>query len=139
MLPRPLPSGARLRVLIWLHDESDASEDPLVRVARGAKRAGEDKGWPADRGGEDGARVEPFGLHLVDRHGNDVDHRHGRVELLGPRLGDAVLLHVPPRALHEEAVDVGALLGLALDRRGVGEGGDVHLHAHRVEREVLEP
>mmetsp|Transcript_13399 Transcript_13399/g.34129 ORF Transcript_13399/g.34129 Transcript_13399/m.34129 type:complete len:218 (-) Transcript_13399:1764-2417(-) len=153
-------AGASIR----LHDEGRTGEDPPVGRRVGADGAGKDKRGAADGGRVEGAdeaaaALAPLLRHrLVDDARRQVDHRHVGVELLGlgvghgavghlldaerhlQVVGDAKRLRVPARILHVEAVDVHAVLGLALHLGfdvGRHDGRKLAVDAHLVEREHL--
>ena len=112
------PPASRAPRLVGLHEQRDAGERPLLLVLDRAQRAREDEGGAADGGHEEGARVHALGDDGVDGVPEDLHHRHLRVQLHPRRVADRVVRHVPVGALHEEAVDVGALVGLGVDAVG---------------------
>eukprot|EP00640_Fibrocapsa_japonica_P001430 CAMPEP_0113939620 /NCGR_PEP_ID=MMETSP1339-20121228/5909_1 /TAXON_ID=94617 /ORGANISM="Fibrocapsa japonica" /LENGTH=385 /DNA_ID=CAMNT_0000943189 /DNA_START=95 /DNA_END=1249 /DNA_ORIENTATION=- /assembly_acc=CAM_ASM_000762 len=103
--------------------------DEVRRVAGGRQRA------PPGQDLVHGAAVDPALGVLPELRRVQVDDRHGRVQLLGDGVVQAVGLRVPAGALQEQAADVDAVLGLLVDVLPVVHVQHVEVEVDRVDRE----
>ena len=72
--------------------------------------------------------VDALQVGYLDRL--DPDHRHLVVQHLGHLLGESAGLAVPARAIHEQAVYVGAVLGLLVH---IVDGYDLEVEVEQVD------
>ena len=81
-----------------------------MRIGAGTRVCGATNG-----GAVHGALVDALGHDVVGGDTHDVHDRYGRVQHLGKRVRDAVVVFVPSRALHVHAVNICARRGLRVN------------------------